>query len=110
MARIGGYAAGRTFSYGVYSFMYRYTSGSCSGSPHSSHSVTVSGSDGSRMVFSASTNGTWATIPAKSDGAMLATAPTSRPPADPPRATSLPAEVHPDDTSCRAQATKSVNV
>src|ERR1700724_3509038 len=65
--------------------MYAYTSGSCSGSPHSSHSVTVSGSDGSRIEFSASTNGTCATIPAKADGARLATAPMSSPPADPPR-------------------------
>src|SRR6266702_3777430 len=62
--------------------MYAYTSGSCSGSPHSSHSVTVSGSDGSRIVVSASTNGTCATIPAKVSGAMLATAPISRPPAE----------------------------
>ena len=29
--------------------MYAYTSGSSSGLPHSSHSVTVSGSDGSRI-------------------------------------------------------------
>src|ERR1700744_3416221 len=67
--------------------MYAYTSGSCSGSPHSSHSVTVSGSDGSRIELSASTNGTWATIPAKADGARLATAPISSPRAhhNPPR-------------------------
>ena len=37
--------------------MYAYTSADSSGLPHSSHSVTVSGSDGSRIVFSASTNG-----------------------------------------------------
>src|ERR1700749_3191634 len=64
--------------------MYEYTAGSCSGSPHSSHSVTVSGSDGSRIEFSASTNGTCATIPAKAPGARLATAPISSPPAHPP--------------------------
>src|SRR5579875_4223151 len=74
--------------------MYAYTCGSCSGSPHSSHSVTVSGSDGSRMVFSASTNGTCATIPANASGAMFAAAPISRPPAEAPRATSLSGAVH----------------
>src|SRR5579875_2670929 len=68
--------------------MYSKTSGSCSGSPHSSHSVTVSGSEGSRIEVSASTNGTCATMPPKSRGAMFATAPISSPPADPPRAIS----------------------
>ena len=38
--------------------MYAYTSADSSGLPHSSHSVTVSGSDGSRIVLSASTKGT----------------------------------------------------
>src|ERR1700691_2651481 len=109
-AKIAGYSVGETFSYGVYDFMYQYTAGSCSGSPHSSHSVTVSGSDGSRIEFSASTNGTWATIPAKADGARLATAPISRPPADPPRATRREADVQPAETRCPAQATKSLNV
>src|ERR1035441_2142962 len=75
------------FSYGEYDFMYPYTSGSCSGSPHSSHSVTVSGRDGSRMLVSASTNGTWATTAPHASGAMFTAAPTSRPPAEPPRAT-----------------------
>src|SRR5919202_1878780 len=54
--------------------MYPYTCGSSSGLPHSSHSVTVSGSDGSRMELSASTKGTCATIPANASGARLATA------------------------------------
>src|ERR1700733_9771593 len=98
------------FSYGVYDFMYSYTAGSCSGSPHSSHSVTVSGSDGSSIEFSASTNGTWATIPVNADGARLATAPISSPPADAPRATSRDADVQPAEARCSAQATKSVNV
>ena len=67
--------------------MYAYTSALCSGSPHSSHSITVSGSDGSRIVVSASTNGTSARMPANSSGARFATAPISRPPAEPPSAT-----------------------
>ena len=90
--------------------MYAYTAGSCSGSPHSSHSVTVSGSDGSRIVVSASTNGTCATIPANASGARFTAAPISRPPADPPRATSRSGDVHPWPARCRADATKSVNV
>src|SRR5215471_11139353 len=110
-ARTGGYSAvGETFSYGVYDFMYAYTCGSCSGSPHSSHSVTVSGSDGSRIVVSAYTNGTWATIPPNAAGARLTTAPISSPPALPPRATSRCGDVHPALTRCSALATKSVNV
>src|SRR5262245_11847063 len=90
--------------------MYAYTSGSCSGSPHSSHSVTVNGRDGSSIEFSASTKGTWATTPAKADGARLDTAPTSRPPADPPRITSRSADVQPVLARCSAHATKSVKV
>ncbi len=90
--------------------MYAYASADSSGLPHSSHSVTVSGSDGSRMVLSTSTNGTSATMPANASGAWLATAPMSRPPADPPRATSRSGEVHPTENRCAAQATKSVNV
>ena len=109
-ARIGGYGWAATFSYGEYDFMYPYTSGSSSGLPHSSHSVTVSGSDGSRIVLSASTNGTSATNPPNASGARFATAPTSSPPADPPRATTRSGAVQPTLTRCRAQATKSVNV
>ena len=90
--------------------MYAYTSASCSGSPHSSHSITVSGSDGSRIVVSASTNGTSARMPANSSGARLATAPISRPPALPPSATSRSGEVYPLSIRCRAQSTKSVKV
>ena len=90
--------------------MYAYTAGSCSGSPHSSHSVTVSGSDGSRIEVSASTNGTCATIPANASGARFTAAPISRPPADPPRATSPPGDVQPAAARCRAHATKSVKV
>ena len=41
---------------------------------------------------------------------MFATAPISRPPAEPPRATSRSALVHDEDTSACAHATKSVNV
>ncbi len=88
--------------------MYAYTSGLCSGSPHSSHSMTVSGSDGSRIVFSASTNGTSATTPANSSGARFVTAPISRPPAEPPRA--MIRSLQPDAFMCLATSTKSVNV
>src|SRR5262245_56252915 len=89
--------------------MYPYASADSSGLPHSSHSVTVSGSDGSRIEVSTSTNGTCATIPCTDDGARLATAPMSSPPADPPRATMRDAVVKPDDR-CAAHAMKSVNV
>ena len=57
------------------------------GSPHSSHSVIVSGSEGSLIVVTTSTNGTSATAPANRWGRWLSTAPTSRPPAEPPRTT-----------------------
>ena len=49
-------------------------------------------------------------MPAKSCGARLATAPISRPPAEPPRATSRDADVQPDCSRCSAHATKSVKV
>ena len=90
--------------------MYAYASADASGLPHSSHSVTVSGSDGSRMLLSASTNGTSATTPANASGAWLATAPMSRPPAEPPRATRCRGEVQPAAARCWAHATKSENV
>ena len=61
-------------------------------------------------MVSASTNGTCATIPANASGAMLATAPISSPPAEPPRATSRSADVQPVSARCRAHAMKSVNV
>ncbi len=61
-------------------------------------------------MLSASTNGTSATMPANASGARLATAPISRPPAEPPRATSRSGDVQPDLARCWAQATKSVNV
>jgi len=67
--------------------------GSPRGSPHSSHSVTVSGSSGSSMVVTTSTNGTSATIAAKRSGRRFATAPMSSPPALPPRATRRPGAV-----------------
>src|SRR5690606_34414589 len=107
---MGGYGRSATFSYGAYDFMYAYTSADSSGLPHSSHSVTVSGSDGSSMELSGSTNGTSATMPANSSGAMFATAPMSRPPAEPPRATVRSGEVQPVLARCRAHAMKSVKV
>ena len=75
------FASDGAFSYGVYSFIYLYTSALCSGSPHSSHSVTVNGNDGSRIDVNASTKGTSASTPAKHSGAIFATAPINRPPA-----------------------------
>ena len=72
--------------------------------------MTVSGSVGSKMVVSASTKGTWATMPAKASGAMLATAPISSPPAEPPRATSRSAVVQPASARRLAHAMKSVKV
>ena len=63
-AVLSSFSLSGAFSYGVYDFMYAYTSASCSGSPHSSHSVTVNGSEGSRIEVSASTNGTSASTPA----------------------------------------------
>ncbi len=62
------------------------------------------------MVVSTSTNGTCATMPPKACGARFTTAPISRPPADPPRATSRDGAVQPSLTRCSAHATKSVNV
>src|SRR5690242_17374664 len=82
-----GYGCAVTLSYGEYDFMRAYAAGS-RGSPHSSHSVTVSGSSGSSIVVTTSTNGTSATIAAKRSGRRLATAPINKPPALPPRATS----------------------
>ena len=61
-------------------------------------------------MVSASTNGTCATIPANASGARFTAAPSSSPPADPPRATSRPGDVQPAVARCRAHATKSVNV
>ena len=45
--------------------------GRCSGSPHSSHSMTVSGRVGSRIVVSASTNGTPAWMPRERVGRQV---------------------------------------
>ena len=76
--------------------MYSYTAGSVIGLPHSSHSSADSGSSGSRMVVRASTNGTAATIAAYFSGARLATAPISRPPAEPPMAAIRAGSTQPD--------------
>ena len=88
----------------------RRSPASASGLPHSSYSMTVSGSVASSIVVRLSTNGTPATTPPNASGARLATAPISRPPALPPSATSTSGRVSPAATRCRAQATKSVNV
>src|SRR5262245_57413008 len=90
--------------------MYAYTSADSRGLPHSSHSVAVSGSVGSRIVDNGSTNGTSATSEPNASGARLATAPISNPPAEPPRPVTFSGVVQPALTSSSAQATKSVNV
>ena len=54
------------------------------GLPHSMYSLVVSGRLASSMVFMTSTNGTCATTARNDAGRMLATAPTSSPPALPP--------------------------
>ena len=74
--------------------MVRNAAASVIGLPHSGHSGGVSGRLSSSMVFSTSTNGTSATMPANSSGARLATAPISMPPALPPWPTILPAAVY----------------
>ena len=88
--------------------MYSYTDGSCSGSPHSSHSPTVSGSEGSRIVVSASTKGTPAMIARNRSGARFATAPISSPPALRPSAPSRAGSTRPLAPRCSAAATKSL--
>ena len=62
------------------------------------------------MLVSASTNGTWATTAPNAPGSMFSAAPTSRPPAEPPRATRRAGDVQPSLARCRAHATKSVKV
>ena len=69
------------------------------GSPHSSHSLMVSGMSGSSMVVTQSTNGTSATTARQRRGAIENTAPCSRPPAESPRETirSGAAQPRPDE-------------
>jgi hypothetical protein len=62
------------------------------------------------MVFSTSTKGTLARIAPKRPVVLLATAPTSRPPADAPSATMRPGAVNPSRQRYSAAATKSENV
>src|SRR5258708_7115605 len=71
------------FSYGLYPFMYAYTSADSSGLPHSSHSITVSGSVGSRIVLSASTHRPSAPPPGDPPGARFPPRPNAGPPARP---------------------------
>ena len=52
------------------------------------------------MLVSASTNGTWATTAPKAPGSRFSAAPTSRPPAEAPRATSRCGDVQPSLTRC----------
>ena len=94
IAAIGGYGSAATFSYGAYPRIYRYTRSSSMGLPHSSHSRADSGSCGSEIEVTGSTKGTTARIPAYFRGARLATAPMSRPPAEPPSATIRAASTH----------------
>src|SRR6476659_821272 len=84
--------------------------GSSRGSPHSSHSVIVSGSDGSLIVDTTSTNGTSATALANRSGRIVMHAPTSSPPAEPPRMHTRPGAITCASIRCSAQAIVSVNV
>src|SRR4051794_17331276 len=84
--------------------------GSSRGSPHSSHSVTVSGSDGSLIVVTTSTNGTSATAALNCSGAIVTQAPTSKPPALPPRMATRSRSATPTSTRWAHAASVSVNV
>src|SRR5580658_1802127 len=80
------------------------------GSPHSSHSLMVSGISGSSMVVTQSTNGTSATTARQRRGAIENTAPWSRPPAESPRETIRSGAAQPRAASMSATAMKSVKV
>ena len=84
--------------------------GSLTGSPHSSHSLIVSGIVGSDIVVTQSTNGTSAITARQRCGAIENTAPCSRPPADRPRETIRSGAAQPSAASMSAAAMKSVNV
>ena len=84
--------------------------GSSRGSPHSSHSVIVSGNVGSLMVETMSTKGTSAIAPAKVVGERAIDAPTVRPPALPPRTTIREGEQMFLLAKCSAQAMVSKKV
>src|SRR5918995_4814978 len=84
--------------------------GSARGSPHSSHSVTVSGSDGSLIVVTTSTNGTSATAALNCLGSIVTQAPTSSPPALPPRIATRSRSATPIATRWAQAASVSVNV
>src|SRR5918995_6587103 len=84
--------------------------GSARGSPHSSHSVIVNGSDGSLIVVTTSTNGTSATALANRSGRIVTQAPTIRPPALPPRTATRPGSAKPSATTCSTAANVSSNV
>ena len=78
--------------------------------PHSGHSGGVSGRVGSDIVFSTSTNGTAAAMPAQRSGRRFSTAPISMPPAEPPCATIRPGSACPPSIRRSAQAMKSVKL
>ena len=65
---------------------------------------------GSSMVVTQSTNGTSTTTARHRRGAIVNTAPCSRPPADRPRETILSGAAQPSAASASAAAMKSVNV
>ena len=73
------------------------------GLPHSVHSGGVSGSVSSSIVLMTSTKGTSAMMPPKFSGAMLAIAPISMPPAEPPCATMRSWLVKPCSTRWRGR-------
>src|SRR3954447_13227423 len=84
--------------------------GSLRGSPHSPHSVTVRGSEGSLIVVTTSTNGTSATAALNCSGAIVTHAPTSKPPALPPRIATRSRSATPTSTRWAQAASVSVNV
>src|SRR4051794_30393501 len=106
-SRSGRTPAGGTLSYGEYAISQPNCSRSC-GSPHSSHSLTVSGIDASNIVDTTSTNGTSATTARHRCGCWLMTAPCSSPPALSPREAIRRASTSPSRRS--ATATWSSNV
>src|SRR5262245_44671810 len=84
--------------------------GSLRGSPHSSHSVIVSGSVGSLIVVTTSTNGTSAIAALNRSGSIGMQAPTSSPPALPPRIATRSGAATPIVTRWAHAASVSVNV
>src|SRR5712664_1640240 len=107
--RIVGYARAVTLSYGLYCFMYRYSSGFF-GLPHSSNSMTVRGRDSSNIVLITSTKGTYVMTMWNRSGRRFVTAPINSPPALPPMIARRSFEAEPSETRYSAEEMKSVKV